>query len=313
MNRGRLRYLGLLFLILALVPASLVAQASQDENNNDESFIFQVNRPVSIAADDTVDAVVVINDNAVIEGDVDDALVVVRGTATVNGNVSGDIFVVEGTLNLSESATVDNVTLVRSDLNRADGATITGDLEENANYSELGWGAAIFSIVFWIGLTIAILLASLLVMALFGRQIRQAAETITARPLETGVTGLATWVILPIVAILAFVTIIGIPVGLGILLVVMPLLGLMGYIVASYWLGAKLGSMMNLRVGPYALLIIGLVLLQLVGLIPWFGGLLAFIATLMGTGALVYYLWRARREPSAMTVPAGTLGGSARA
>lgn len=313
MNQGRFRYLGLLFLLLALMPASLLAQASQDDDGNNDSFILQVNRPVSIGAGDSVDAVIVINDDAAIDGDVVNALVVVRGTATVSGNVGGDIVVIEGTLNLTGGATVDNVTLVRSDLNREDGSTISGNLEEEADFREFGWGFAVFSIVFWIGLTIAVILASLLVMWLFGRQVRRAAETISTRPLESGVTGLATWVILPLAAVVAFVTIIGIPVGLGILLVVLPLLGLVGYIVASYWLGVKLGSMMNLRVGPYVLVIIGLIVLQLSGLIPWFGGLLAFIATLMGTGALVHYLWRARREPSSMSDPSGSVGGPARA
>jgi hypothetical protein len=294
--------------MLVLFPASFVA--AQD-TGDDDSFIFQVNRPVSLAADDRVGSVVIINDDATIDGHVDDALVVVRGTATVNGEVSGDIFVVEGTLNLADGATVDNVTLVRSDLIQAEGATISGNLDEDADYNEIGWGAAIFSIVFWIGMTIAILLASLLVMWLFGRQIRRAAETITTRPLEAGVTGLAACVILPILAIVALVTIIGIPVGLGILLVLIPLIALIGYIVASYWVGEKLGSMMNLRAGPVVLMIIGLVVLQLVGLIPWIGGLLAFLATLMGAGALILYLWRARRGEPPVSTLSGSMGGPA--
>lgn len=312
-RRTPLRLMGLLFLLLALIPASVFAQQAMDDDDN--SFIFQVNRPATVATGDMVDVVVVIDDNAVIDGQVTDALIVVNGTATVNGFVTGDIVVAEGNLIVNDGATANNITLFRSEMTRGEGATITGDVTEESSYTGFTWGMTIFSVVFWIGTTIAVLLAGLAVMALFGRQMDAAVQTINARPLESVVAGLVTWVLLPIVAILTFITIIGIPVGLGLLFVVIPLLALMGYMVAAYWLGARVVTMTNIRAGRYLSLGIGLVLLVLVGAIPWFGGVVTFFATLFGTGALIYLLYARRRgEEAAPAMPsAPTLGGPAHA
>lgn len=312
-RRIPLRFLGLIFLVLALIPASVVAQQAMDDD--DDSFIFQVNRPATVATGDMVDIVVVIDDNAVIDGQVTDTLVVVNGTATINGFVTGDIIVAEGSLVVNDGATANDITLFRSDMTQGAAANITGDVTEEDSYTGFTWGLTLFSIVFWIGTTIAVLLAGLAIMALFGRQMDVAIQTISTRPLESVVSGLVTWILIPIVAILTFITIIGIPVALGLLFVVIPLLALMGYMVGAYWLGARVVTMTNIRVGRYLALVIGLVLLAIIGAIPWIGGVFTFFATLFGTGALVYLVYRRRRgEQATPVMPAApTIGDPAHA
>lgn len=312
-RRTPLRFLGLLFLLLALVPASVFAQQAMDDDS--DSFIFQVNRPATVATGEMVDILVVIDDDAVIDGQVTDTLVVVNGTATINGFVTGDVIVAEGALVVNDGATVKDITLFRSDMTQAGTATITGDVTEQDSYTGFTWGLTIFSVVFWIGTTIAVLLAGLAIMALFGRQMDVAVQTITTRPMESVVTGLVTWILLPILAILTFITIIGIPVGLGLLFVVIPLLALMGFMVSAYWLGLRVVMMTNIGVGRYLSLVIGLVLLTLVGAIPWIGGVVTFFATLFGTGALVYLLYRRRQgsEPAPVMPAAPIVGGPAQA
>lgn len=305
--------LGLLFLLFALVPASVLAQ--QTMGDSDDSFILQVNRPAIVATGDMVNVVVVIDDSAVIDGQVTDALFVVNGTATINGSVTGDIVVAEGSLVINDGATANNISLFRSDMTRAGTATVTGDITEQSSYAAFGWGTALFSVVFWIGTTIALLLAGLAVMAIFGRQMDVAVRTINEHPMESALSGLLTWVLIPILAILSFITIIGIPVGIGLLIVVIPPLALAGYVAAAYWLGLRVVTMASLRWGRYVTLLTGLVILALVNLLPWFGGVITFIATLFGTGAIVYDLYRSRRreEPLA-TAPTGpTMGGQAHA
>lgn len=293
----------LAFLLLSLLPITAVAQ--QMTVDDDDSFILQINRPATVATGDMVDVVVVIDDDAVIDGQVTDALFVINGTATVNGTVSGDIIVAEGALILNDGASANNVTLFRSDFTENGAVTITGDVTEENSYTSFGWGMTIFSVVFWIGTTIAILLAGLAIMALMGRRMDTVAGVISARPLESAVVGLVTWILLPILAILTFITIVGIPVGLGILLVVIPLMALLGYMAGAYWLGLRVVAMANFGAGRYLALVIGLVILALIGAIPWFGGLVTFIATLLGTGAFVYEIYRSRRESqSAPVTPA---------
>jgi hypothetical protein len=256
-----------------------------------------------IGADEVMGAVVSINATTIVEGKVDSMLMVVNGTATVNGTVGGDLVVINGTLNLGDSAVVDNVTLVSSEMNRAEGATITGTLDEEANVTAFSWGIGIFSVVFWFGTTLVLLLAGLLFVAVGGKHVPAMARTMTARPMETIVAALVAGVGVPLLAVLAFVTVIGIPLSFTIFLVVMPLLALLGFLVAGERLGLWLSGLMNLGTSRYVPVVVGLLALQVIGLIPWFGGLLSFLATMLGGGALVYYLYQRfqhRREPRAV-------------
>ena len=296
--------------LFSIFPASMVA--AQDTESND-SFVLQVNRPVTVAPDESYEALMVVDDDVTVNGVVTDALIVVNGNAVINGEVRGDITIFSGTLTLGSAATVDDVTLFRSDLTRADGAMIAGDLNEHQSFTALSGFFAVVSVVFWIGTFIVTVLIGLAFVHFAGRFMARATETILQRPLETGVTGLATWVILPIVAIVAFVSLIGIPVGLVIVLVVAPLLALMGYLVAAYLVGTWLAAVTKIEAGRYLAVIAGVIVLQLLGLVPWIGGLVVFVATIFGTGALLYRLWKDRRERRAATTPLAPMGGPAHA
>jgi len=299
-----------IFSLFLLFPASMVA--AQDAGN-DDSFVLQVNRPVTVAPDESYEALMVVDDNVTVEGRVTDALIVINGDAVINGEVTGDIVVANGTLTLGAGATVDNVNLFRADLVRDAGATITGDLNEQDSFSGIAFGLSILSVVFWIGIVIVTMLAGLAFVAFAGRFMARATESILQRPLETGVTGLATWVILPIVAVVAFVSLIGIPVGLANVLVVAPLLALTGYLVAAYLVGTWLAAVTKIDVGRYLAVIAGVIALQLLALVPWIGGLVVFIATLFGTGAVVYRLWMDRRERRESGATVAPMGGPAHA
>ncbi len=303
------RVLAVLALILILPAAVVSAQST----GNDDSFVLQINRSVTVAPDERYEALMVVDDNITVDGTVTDALIVINGDAVVNGEVAGDIVMVNGTLTLGAGATVDNVNLFRSDLVRDEAATITGDLNEESSLSPIVFGLSVVSIVFWIGIVILTMLAGLAFVALAGRFMARATEGILQRPLETGVTGLATWVILPILAVMAFVSLIGIPVGLVIVLIVIPLLALVGYLVAAYLVGTWLAAVTKIEVGRYLEVIAGVIVLQLLGLVPWIGGLVVFIATLFGTGAVVYRLWMDRRERREASATVAPMGGPAHA
>ena len=78
---------------------------------------------------------------------------------------------------------------------------------------------------------------ALLVAAFGARQVRNAEALITREPGTVLVAGIAGSVILPILAVLATVTIVGAPLGLGALFIVLPALALLGWIVAAIWVG----------------------------------------------------------------------------
>lgn len=308
MKRWRVLLLIILGVLLAL-PAAVTAQTVATDNGG---TVFRVNGNATVAANQTVDSVVVINGNATIAGRVTSSVSVVNGNATIQGKVDGDVTVTNGTLSLASTAVVKNVTLVSGTLNRSPGAQVTGTINERSEFVSFGWGHAIFSTIFWVGFTLFILVAGLVFVALASRPIGQAGVLLTGQVLNTVLAMVIGWVALPLIAIGAFITVLGIPLGLAILLLVMPLLWLTGYIVAGTRLGGALLRMFS-RNGqkagaqPYLAAVLGLLVFQVVGLVPFIGGTIVALAGFYGSGALAYltWTWFQRRRGKKIAVPAG--------
>jgi hypothetical protein len=159
-----------------------------------------------------------------------------------------------------------------------------------ANGSGLGH---LFGFLWFVGNVIA----GLLLVSLVPRLRDASRVEILGRPLATFGVGLVTLVVLPIVAILLLITVIGIPLSL---------IGIGGYIAFLYlgWLltGYALGYLI-LRVvtehgnwplpGVAALpFLIGFIVLTLLRLIPYVGLLTALIGGCFGLGSLVVALYR---------------------
>lgn len=297
--------LGALLALLILTAGNSLAQ--DPATNDDDNFLLRVGGEAAVGADETIGSVVVVDGDAVVDGRVTQALVVTNGTATVNGQVDGQVMVFNGTLQLASGSTVNDVSVVRGQLERADGATVTGELNDRVDLNTLGWSAVIFTFVLWIGITIVVLLAGLAFAAFGHRQLVDAAQALTGHAGESILTALIVWVGLCLLAILAFVTVIGIPLGLTILLVLLPLLWCLGYIVVGQALGAWLWRLLGQPPHRYLAVLIGLIALQLITLVPAIGGPVGFLAGLVGAGALGYRLYRGRTAPRQPAPPAPAL------
>ncbi len=152
-------------------------------------------------------------------------------------------------------------------------------------------------LLFLLGLAVAGMAVALLVAAFWARQVRNAEALITREPGTVLVAGIAGSVILPILAVLATVTIVGAPLGLGALFIVLPALALLGWIVAAIWvgdwiLGRSGGARETGR--PYRAAVVGVIVLAVAGLVPF----VSAIATLFGFGALLVMAWRILRPPT---------------
>jgi hypothetical protein len=305
-----IRRLVILFVMIALLwPVAALAQDSSDITEDDD-ILMRINGPLTIAAGDLVDVLVVINDNATVDGTVDKLVMVINGTATINGTVDGDLVVVSGDLVLGPSAVVDDVHLYDSTITRDPAATVRGDISEDAELNWSWWGSAIFTLWIWVGMTIVVLVAGLLFALFGGRQLRALAETAKSQVAMSILTAVVLMFGLPILGILVLFTVIGIPLGLAIIFVLIPLLWLLGYIIIGahlgIWLRARMGQT-DPRTGLVWATLIGLLILQLIGLIPFIGGLIGFLAGTYGAGVLVLHLIRGRGKPSDIHTQNGTL------
>jgi hypothetical protein len=293
MGRYLLTFLAAAF--LAMVP--LTAQAQGDE----EGLILRIDGDITNLPGETVGTVIVISGDALVEGTITDSLVVVDGTATIRGTVEGDITVISGDLVLESDSRVETVNLIRSDLERASGATVNGDIHERENLFFRGaW--AVFTALAWVGLTVGVILAGLVFAAVGGRQLTTAARNLTEEVANSILAAVILWIGLPLAAGLIMLTLIGIPFGLGMLLVVLPALFLLGYITTGTLLGGAItGFFRKEQPGdhPYLAVFLGLLILQLVLIIPVLGWLVVMVAGLWGSGGLALVAYRAARGRTA--------------
>ena len=205
-------------LLLALLPSVILAA-----DGDRRGFILRVDGDVTLARGESVGSVVVINGDAHIDGSVRDALVVVKGTATITGSVDQSVTVVDGTLNLRSGSSVKDVNLVRSDLNRDEGAAVSGAIHRRENIVFRGaW--LLFSVVLWAGTTIAVIVTGLVFAASGGHQLRTSARSLTESAVSTIVAAFALWIGAAVLGVVLFVTVVGIPLGIGLLLFVLPAL-----------------------------------------------------------------------------------------
>lgn len=287
----------LIAVLIALVPASAFAQEAAEGGDD---LLLRINGEVRVGRADSVGTLIVIDDDAYVAGTVRDNLFVINGDATVSGTVEGDITVISGALDLRSTATVKDVTLIGSDLTRASGAVVSGSITERGDFFFVLPGLA-FGILFWVGMTIAVIVGGLLFAAVAGRQLRGFSGLISDHTGGTIVSSAILWIGVPVVAAVAMVTLVGIPLGIGLLVFMLPVLWFLGYIVFGTWVGSFLvtrgGEPREGR--PYAEAALGLLVVQIAALIPVLGAITLVLGGIWGAGAIAFSAWHTWRGPRA--------------
>jgi hypothetical protein len=163
----------------------------------------------------------------------------------------------------------------------SEGATVEGSVGGlDFRFADDVVAAARFAV--WVAMSISALLLVLAFVWLFPRGADAVVGAGTARGGACFGWGAALFFAIPIVGILLLVTIVGIPLGIGLLLAIAPLYAL-GYTVAAYFLGRKLLG----EPRPRALsALVGVVILRAIALVPVLGGLAWLAATVFGLGLI---------------------------
>jgi hypothetical protein len=201
-----------------------------------------------------------------------------------------------------------DVVKLESLVHRIGDAEVQGEVTDLAA-AVLGIGFALVPalILVWLGFGLATVVAALLVAGLAGRQVRAAVQLIAREPVQTVAVGLGGLILTPVLAIVLFLSVIGAPLGLGILFGLWPLVAFLGYLVAAIALGDWILARTSdgtVRERPYLAAVVGVVVLQALALIP-VAALLSALASLVGFGAVLRLAWRTLRS-RAVPVPAMT-------
>jgi hypothetical protein len=217
-----------------------------------------------------------------------DAPVHVARTAVIDGNV----------ISLSRRVTVDRGATLNHDLIWADekpvvarGANVYGDVRRvDAGDLSLPLGAFLVHVAVWLAFTISSLALGLALIRIAPRAAEAAFATARERAGPAIAWGIALFLGLPVAAIVAVLTLVGIPLGLVLLLALLPLYAL-GYVVTAYVLGRAIVSEPRGRTPAF---LAGWAILRVIAFIPALGALAWIGATVFGLGMLTVALWRGR-------------------
>jgi hypothetical protein len=232
--------------------------------------------------------------DATLEGEVARSVTIATGNADLSGNVGRDLTMAGGGLTLANTARVGgNLTAhvhQLKDVHIADGATIVGkrDIQVRVRKSRFARPGFYFFQAFGLAAT---MLVGWLALVLFPGFFQSSTQAVGSgwRSLALGVGVLAG---VPVAIFVIAITLVGIPVSLMLLTVYLAAIYL-----AKVWVGAFLGRMVLKTDGTtkhdWLLgLFVGLVILTVVGFIPYLGGLIRLGVVCLGLGAFAWQLHR---------------------
>jgi hypothetical protein len=279
---------GLVSLLLLGLAMPAWAQDGQDGRSSEEFVVLS--GPADVPRDRQVGDLVVFHGSSTVDGTVNGSLTAFDAPVTISGRVSGDVVVFNGRVELARGANVTGDVVSQDEPIVASGATIGGAtrrVQTNVNWDGFGWAGRL---VWWLAVSISSLLIGLALLWLIGRGATNIVDTGRTSIGPSIGWGLLAFFGLPLLAIIALVTIVGIPLGLGVL-GALALIYTLGYIATAWIIGRRI-----LRSGtPWVVaFILGWGILRVLALIPILGGLIGFAAVVFGLGALTVTIWRAR-------------------
>ena len=235
--------------------------------------------------------------DVMLEGEVRRSATIFASSAEVSGTIGRELTMAGGSLTLTNTARVggDLTARVRQlkNVHIADGASIAGkrDIQVRVRKSHFARPGFYFYQAVWLA---AAMLVGWLAVVLFPGFFAACTQAVGAgwRSLGLGVAVLAG---VPVAMIVVAITLVGLP--LAFMLSAMYLAALY---LAKIWVGAFLGRALLKPAGAtkgdcLLALLVGLLILTVVGFIPYFGGLVRFGVVCLGLGAFAWQLYRLSR------------------
>jgi hypothetical protein len=276
--------------------------------------------------------------DVVVNGNVSGNIIVAGGSVKINGNVGGDVAAIGGQITLSRSSVVDGDillgggTIKLAGIINGNGEVSTGTLQTgndfgikgnltlqannypsdlknkvrgNLNitktnakedqYENVSKGFDIFGFI--VGLLTSLALGLILIY-LFPNFVSGVAELIKDSPLKTGLLGFLGLIFLPLLSIILLITIFGLT--LSFLIIMFLLLALLIATIPVKMLAGEIiyNKILKKDAGKMVYYLIGVIVFAILYEIPLIGGLIRFIALLIGLGAIIYWLATCARTTS---------------
>ena len=247
----------------------------------DSSNIVKIGSDVTIEEGTKVRNVLAIGGQITVDGVVDNHIVAIGGSVVLTGKavVGGSVFCIGGIIVKGRGAEVHgNLT----EINAEDmSAAIANALSEE--WEGWSWIFAIISISIFLG----VLLLTILTVFLIPKPIRLISSAIKEKPFKVTVWGLAGLVLIVPLALLLAISVVGIvliPLEMTIVLCAV----LIGFIAVSQLVGRRLFTVLKRQdQSMMRETIWGLVILWLIGWIPYVGWIVKMCAIVLGLGGVL--------------------------
>ncbi|MDB5161449.1 MAG: hypothetical protein JWO96_829 [Candidatus Saccharibacteria bacterium] len=229
----------------------------------------------------------------------------------INGTVGRDLAIAASNVNISGqvardiTGTADRITLARgakvgggieyTSKNKIaidNGATVGGAVSQHQPKEKAH--PALSSLLFGLGVAIVLLITALIVTTLLPQLVHLVAVQGIRRPWRALLTGLVASILIPILAVLLMVTIVGLPLGI-LLLISWLLIGLTSGLFTAYYIGLRIWPALR---NPLLIVLAGGVILLILYLIPFVGFFVMLLAYWMGAGMVLLALTDHTPPPS---------------
>jgi hypothetical protein len=274
-------------LLLGSWPVAALAQADVVVEPKDQIVL---RGDVVVPKGQVVGEVVVFSGTATVAGVVRGDVVVLDGPVTIGGQVSGDVVAIHGSIRLLRSAQVAGSVRGGGDIEVAGGAEVQGTVARGVRFTLSGPVGALGVLLASVAVAVSVLAMGLLMLLFAPRGVEGLANAGRERPFVAGSWGIALTLAVPLAAVAAGATILGLPIGLAVLLSV-GLLWLLGIAGSTWVLGRALVREPRPRIAALAA---GWAIGAAVGLVPILNLAWWFLGGMFGLGAIAVALWRAR-------------------
>jgi hypothetical protein len=223
--------------------------------------------------------------------------ITIGGQITVNGTVEGSVLAMGDSVVLTKTAVVNgDVVSLGGVIVMAKDARVQGELMEinstnlyetivNAVSTEWDGWSWVFALISLSILTVILVLA-LIISALMPNPIRIISEAISRNTFKVILVGILGLVAIVPLALLLTISVVGIAlIPLEVISVV--IMGLLGFIAVSRLIGSRMLSLVKKSPGIVHETFWGLVIIWMVGWIPYLGWMIKAIAIVIGLGAVL--------------------------
>ena len=276
-------------LLAGLILWAAAPVSAQDEVPREPRDQVVLSGDVTVRRGEEVGEIVVLHGTATVAGVARGDVVVLDGRIAVTGQVSGSVVSASGPVTLGPSAHVGGDVLARGRLRVAPGAVVDGDVRQGIAFTIRTPIEALGPFAPWLAVWSSVLLLGLGLLLLAPRAGDAASRAARSAPWAALGWGAVAFLGIPVVGIAAILTLVWLPLGLGLVLSAFLL-----YSVGLSWSALALGRLVWREPrSPILAFVIGWIVLAALAAIPFVGGVVWAAGSVFGLGAAVVATWRA--------------------